>query len=426
MIPGTGAETAIIKRLGREAGFDLVRIAAATALHQERARYLRWIEQGRQGEMRWITPDWADRSSDPGRTLPEARAVICVGLAYWKGAPPADASSSGRVARYAWGRDYHAVLGEQLQLYAAALRERFGGEHRWLVDTGPLMDKAIAARAGLGWYGKNTNLLTERFGSWVVLGEIMTTLAIEPDAPLRRDCGACRLCLLACPTGALGPDYSIDSRKCISYLTIEHRGAIAPELRPSMGSWVFGCDICQDVCPPAMQPYLRTPSQRRAWARGVRRQIGRPGRETSDVDQTDDRDAQREPAVGNPLFATGTRPALDLTWLLQITHEEYVGAFRGTAMRRAKAWMLRRNAAVALGNVGGPGALPALARALETDEHPIVRGHSAWALGRLACRHDVDVSNVLESALETESDASVRREIEGALGVVSAQPRASV
>jgi epoxyqueuosine reductase len=273
------------------------------------------------------------------------------------------------------------------------------------------MDKALAARSGLGWYGKNTNILTEEYGSYVLLGEIITTLEIPPDAPVHRDCGSCRLCVVACPTGALGPDYSIDSRRCISYLTIEHRGPIAVELRPLMGAWVFGCDICQDVCPPSNEPYLRSEEEKARWRAGLRAVV-------------------RDGTVAKPQHpageGTGTlvdsagRQSVDLIQLLRLTHGEYLDLFRGTSIRRAKVWMLRRNAAIALGNTGGEEAIGPLEAAMRTDEHEVVRGHAAWALGRIACRTGQPVHAALERALESEADLQVRREIEAALQAGSA------
>lgn len=402
-----------IKRLGRDRGFDLVRIASASPLLAEGQRYVEWIEDGRQGHMQWITREHAERCARPRDVLPGARSVVCVGLSYWDGPRP-HAFQRGSVARYAWGRDYHEVLNEKLEAFADDLRQSFGGQYRWHVDTGPLMDKALAARAGLGWYGKNTNILTERLGSFLFLGEIVTSLALESDPPLDRDCGTCRLCVVACPTGALGPDYTMDARKCISYLTIEHRAAIPRELRPRMGSWVFGCDICQDVCPPAMGPHLSGPAERRAWARATRAVLGwtRGDGETVDLNH--------EP----PGRAPSTTPrsgrdhrSLDLFWLLRLTHEEYLDAFRGTAVRRAKVWMLRRNAAVALGNVGDENAIGPLLIAAATDEHPLVRGHAAWALGRLEERlHPGGVVEKLRELFTRETDASVRDEIGFAVG----------
>lgn len=400
--------SARVKELGREAGFDLVRIVSVQSLEIERGRYLAWIGEGRQGEMRWMTPDRAVRSSHPRTVLSDARSIISVAMEYGGGLPPAARHLTGRVARYAWGADYHQVLGEKLQLFSAALQDEYGGQHRWYVDTGPLMDKALAVRSGLGWYGKNTNILTERFGSWVVLGEIVTTLGIEPDASLNRDCGACRLCSVACPTGALQPDYSIDARLCISYLTIEHRGPIPRELRASMGNWVYGCDICQEVCPPSQKPYLASSEDSAQWKTLVRGYVGRE-------DSTDSKDLEiRQPV--DPENGTGAHATYDLIWLLKLTHEQYLAAFRGTAVRRAKVWMLRRNAAVALGNSGNAECVAPLLGALGGDEHPVVRSHAAWALGRLSSRlPSVVVKEQLVNALACEAEEQVREEIEAAI-----------
>lgn len=409
-----GAE-ALVKNLGHDCGFGLVRIGPASEMHRERTRYLQWIADGRHGEMRWIDRRWALKASAPHSAIPDARSVISVGFPYWHGFRPKGDPTRGKIARYAWGQDYHRVLGERMQRYATRLNDELGGRHHWYVDTGPAMDKGLAARSGLGWYGKNTNILTEQFGSFVLLGEIITSLALEPDSPLGKDCGSCRLCLLACPTRALGPEYSIDSRKCISYLTIEHRGSIPVELRSAMGAWVFGCDICQDVCPPTMRPYLRDPEERRAWAEEVRGYIAGVPSNTVSAAPVENGDA---PVTSeNPLFVHGTRPDVDLVWLLRLSHEKYLEAFRGTAIRRAKVWMLRRNAAVALGNVGEAWAIEPLRRALTKDDHPMVRGHAAWALGRIAERLELTaLRDVLTVALSVERDPEVRRELEMAAG----------
>jgi epoxyqueuosine reductase len=393
----------------------------ARGMHVARARHLDWLAQGRQGSMSWMTPQRAARSASPDAVLPEARSVLTVGLAYWNG-PRSDApQSSGRIARYAWGRDYHKVIGRMLGDLGSALRSEFGGAYRWYVDTGPAMDKAMAAEAGLGWYGKNTNILTERFGSWVLLGEVITTLELEPDIPIPRDCGPCTLCLTACPTGALGPEYTIDSRKCISYLTIEHRGPIPRELRAKMGDWVFGCDICQEVCPPSMAPYLPSSAARRSWAAEVRATIRAEPGGISAV-------GTEAPDPGSSLlFEKGLRQAVDLRRLLFLCTEDYHELFQGTAVKRAKIWMLRRNAAVALGNVGGPEAVEALAEALYRDEHSLVRGHAAWALAQIAIRSGgrPRVLNILAMARGAESESVVFEEIDQAIAEIDASEAAT-
>jgi epoxyqueuosine reductase len=284
------------------------------------------------------------------------------------------------------------------------------------VDTGPLMDKALAVQAGVGFYGKNTNVLTERYGSFVFLGEIVTTLHLTPDRPLSQSCGACRLCVMACPTGALGPEYTIDARLCISYLTIEHRQAIPRELRAKMGNWVYGCDICQEVCPPTVLPHFQNEDERRGWARSLR-------------DIVQGASSGMEEVVPHELHAS-VRPAahetLDLQWLLALDHATYLSAFRGTAIRRAKVWMLRRNAAVALGNVGSAADIPFLVDAMLGDEHPIVRGHSAWGLGRIAQRLRLrSVDGMLQAALDSEMDDGVRDEVIFAASMATADQPSS-
>lgn len=417
--PGGGLER-VVKRLGREVGFDLVRIGPAGDMHRERSRYLEWIADGRQAGMRWITPDRAVRASSPGTLLPDAQAVISLGLAYGSGLRPRAPAGTGHIARYAWGEDYHRVLGDMLKEYRTRLATHFGGEYRWYVDTGPAMDKAFAQRSGLGWYGKNTNILTQQFGSYVLLGEVITTLALRPDPALNRDCGSCSLCMAACPTGALGPDYTIDSRKCISYLTIEHRGPIPLELRPVIGRWVFGCDICQDVCPPTNAPYLGSAAERRRWAAEARRAVAnarsRPGPDEAagDVEQEAPEGERR---YRTRLYAENVRTDVDLKWLLRLSHDEYVNTFRGSSIRRAKVWMLRRNAAVALGNTAGADAMPALWTAMLHDAEPAVRGHAAWAIAQIARREKLDITDELSAALPKEADETVRVEIDAALSL---------
>jgi epoxyqueuosine reductase len=401
--------SARVRQLGRAAGFDHVGIATAAPFEVERSRYLEWLDGGRQGDMQWMNPERAERSSDPGCALPGATSIISVGMSYWHGRRPPRPANGGLVARYAWGRDYHVVLGDRLAALVSSLETEFDGSHRWYVDTGPMMDKAVAARAGVGWYGKNTNILTPSGGSWVLLGEILTTLELAPDVPIKRTCGSCSLCTIACPTGALGPDYSIDSRKCISYLTIEHRGKIPVELRTRMGAWVFGCDVCQDVCPPSAEPHLRSREERVQWAREVRRSL--QGRE-----ETTEVQASNVSLASGPLHGDGVRPYVDLFWLLTLSHAGYLEAFRGSSIRRAKVWMLRRNAAVALGNVGGEDALGPLLTSVSGDEHPVVRGHAAWAVLRLSERGKCAAPrDALKQAYAVEQDADVRNEILAAL-----------
>jgi epoxyqueuosine reductase len=233
------------KALALELGFDLVAIGPADP-PEHGAALRRWVEAGHAATMGYLKRRLEERL-DPRRVLPGARSVLCVALNYYQG-EPADASWRP-VARYAWGRDYHDVIAPRLERLAAHLAEAGGARSRGYVDTGPVLERDLAARAGLGWVGKNTMLLHPRLGSWFFLGVLLTTAELARDAPLADRCGSCRACLDACPTGAFVAPYVLDARRCISYLTIEHRGDIDPDLQPAMAGWQFGCDICQDVCP---------------------------------------------------------------------------------------------------------------------------------------------------------------------------------
>ena len=237
--------TESVKALALELGFDLVATGPADP-PEHGAALRRWVEAGHAATMGYLARRLEERL-DPRRVLPGARSVLCVALNYYQG-EPADASWRP-VARYAWGRDYHDVIAPRLERLAAHLAEAGGARSRGYVDTGPVLERDLAARAGLGWVGKNTMLLHPRLGSWFFLGVLLTTAELASDAPLADRCGSCRACLDACPTGAFVAPYVLDARRCISYLTIEHRGDLDPDLQPSMAGWQFGCDICQDVCP---------------------------------------------------------------------------------------------------------------------------------------------------------------------------------
>jgi epoxyqueuosine reductase len=240
-----------IKQWGQEGGFDLVGIAPAeTAGHQDYFR--EWLRSGCHGGMAYLARE-PDKRVDPRKLLPWARSVICVAANYYPGSPTRDLREKtfGRVARYAWGRDYHQVIKERLHRLAERIQKAAGRgvQSRCFVDTGPIMEKQHSARAGLGWIGKNTLLLNEKFGSWLALGEIVTDLELECDRPVENRCGDCRRCVEACPTGALTGPYQLDARRCISYLTIETGAEIPREFAAKMGNWFFGCDVCQEACP---------------------------------------------------------------------------------------------------------------------------------------------------------------------------------
>ena len=244
---------AVVKEYALELGFDLVRVTSAQEFAQDRKVTLERLRAGLMDGLPWFTESRVERGSDPSALLPEARSVICLGLNYYQQADDAtrDQRPAGRVAVYAWDTDYHKAMKRMMRSYVDGLRARLGREFaaRWYVDDGPMLDRAAANRAGLGWFGKNTNLLTPSHGSWVFLGQVVTGLELEPDSPLKKTCGSCVRCIEQCPTAAITEPYTIDNTRCISYLTIENRGEIPLDLRPQMGDWVFGCDICQEVCP---------------------------------------------------------------------------------------------------------------------------------------------------------------------------------
>ena len=288
------------------------------------------------------------------------------------------------MARYARGRDYHNLMGKRLKKLARRVREAFPGtDTRVYVDTGPVLERELAARAGIGVAGKNTNLLSRDLGSWFLLGEVFTTLDLAPAAqPLADLCGRCTLCLDACPTGALPEPYRLDANRCISYWTIEHRGAMPAAVRRWMDDWVFGCDVCQEVCP---------------WNVRFEGRADRGG---------------REPADHPDLRLPAQRRELDLVGLLGMGRVEYEERFRGSAMKRARLEGLKRNAAVAMGNRGEARYVDALGRALREDGDAMVRGHAAWALGEIGGARAVEE---LEEALRAETDGGVRKEIDAAL-----------
>ncbi len=367
-----------VKSLAAELGFDLVGITSAEPFREAEEITLERVREGLMDGLPWFHEARVKRGCNPREILPGARSIIAVAMSYMAEDPPQESDSPtprGKVARYAWGQDYHKVMERRLKLLAQRLSESLEQpvQARIYVDTGPMLDRAVAERAGIGWFGKNTNVLTRSHGSWVFLGQIITDLELEPDAPSRKTCGQCRICIDDCPTGAIIAPYVLDNTKCISYLTIELRGSVPRGLRPLVGDWVFGCDICQDVCP-----------------------VNRKAQPT------------REPAfqVGEHGFT-----ALELLPLLQITEEEFRERFANSPVRRAKRAGMLRNVCVALGNIGDPTAVPALVEALG-HELPLVRGHAAWALGAIG---GPEAEAALRDALALETDAEVRGEIQEAL-----------
>src|SRR6266571_1862568 len=379
----------------------------------------------------WFTAERAEVSCHPDALLPGAQSIITLAMCYLSEQPGEtfDSVPRGRISRYGWGDDYHEVIKARLEQFTAWLREYARKEisndveTRLFVDTGRMVDRAVAQRAGLGWYGKNTNILTKGWGSWVFLAEIVTNLPLQTDTPLKTSCGNCEICLHACPTQALPAPYVLDNTRCISFLTIELRGSIPLELRPLMGNLIFGCDICQEVCPvnivaekrlglrQTSSTQLPTPST--VGARFIAPQGDGRMPTPSTVGarfiapQGDERGHLREQF--RPRSTGGTSP--ELIPLLSLTEEQFRERFCHSPIRRTKRRGLLRNVCVALGNSGDPQAVPALIGALR-DHEPLVRGHAAWALGRIGGE---EARQALQDALQEEEDGEVRKEIRYAL-----------
>ncbi len=337
-----------------------------------------WLQSGRHGEMAYLASERSlARRADPRQVLPECRSILVLGAPYPGGDGSSPPSANGRIAAYAWNDDYHAVLVVRLQALVAFIETLAGHPvpNRWYTDSGPVLERDLAQRAGLGWIGKNTCLINPRLGSYFLLAEILLGLELEPDLPMLADhCGSCRRCIEACPTTCILPDRTLDAQRCIAYLTIELKGPIPLELRPLMGDWVFGCDICQQVCP---------------WNRFAVQ-------------------AQDMPPVTAPFSDLGLTP------------QAFNRKFKSNPIRRSKRRGYLRNLAVAAGNqamisIGGKCILvleSLLIRALDSDPEALVRAHAAWALGQI---NTFQTRRALESALEQENDAQVLAEIDLAL-----------
>ncbi|HMD49430.1 MAG TPA: tRNA epoxyqueuosine(34) reductase QueG [Bryobacteraceae bacterium] len=332
-----------VKAAARECGFDLVGVARAEPLLEDTRRYLDWVERGMAGAMGYLTDRRAQVRTDPRLLLASARSIVSVGKLYNR--PEARSmdwtdTDRGWVSRYAWGDDYHDVMRAALEQLAG----RLGAAHEYkiCVDTAPLLERSYARQAGLGWIGKNTCLINQEIGSWIFLGEILTSLELEPDAPPPDRCGTCTRCIDACPTDAIAPGgYRIDARRCIPYFTIELRGSVPEEMRAGIGQHVFGCDICQDVCP---------------WN-------------------------SRAPVAGEPAFEPRHfAPALED--LAALTPEEFREMFRSSPIQRAKYAGFLRNVAIAMGNSGQAKFREPLER-LAAFPDELVAEHARWALGRL-------------------------------------------
>jgi epoxyqueuosine reductase len=326
-------------------GFDAVGFATADLSEEARARLAEFLAQGWHGDMGWMV-EKADRRGDPQTLWPDARTVVVLGLSYAPGEDPRrllDHPDRGIVSVYARGRDYHDILKGRLKQLGSWMHHRFQADIKVFVDTAPVMEKPLAAKAGLGWQGKHTNLVSRRHGSWLFLGEIYTTLDLPPDPPEPDRCGQCRRCQDVCPTNAFPEPYRLDARRCISYLTIEHKGPVDPELRPLLGNRIYGCDDCLSVCP---------------WNK-----FARPTREA------------------------GFLPRIELTAprladLAQLDDAAFRQIFSGSPIKRIGRDRFVRNVLYALGNCGDARQLPVVARLLD-DPSDVVRDAAHWAYQRL-------------------------------------------
>src|SRR5262245_7519923 len=363
-----------IKEAAQQQGFSLVGISPVTSPPHE-STFAQWLREGLGGEMAYLERTEALRR-DPSELVPWALSIISVGINYYKPLPRplVSGGTRGWISRYAWGDDYHEVVKKKLADLLARIRQIVPEplEGKIFVDSGPVLEREFAGVGGIGWIGKNTQLISPRHGSWFFLGELFLSVKLAYDRAIADRCGRCDLCLKACPTGAFIGPYVLDARRCISYLTIELKGAIPQHLRPLIGNHVFGCDICQEVCP-------------------------------YNVKAGTSREAAFAPREG--LYAPQLIPFLSLS------ADEFQRRFAGSPVLRAKRRGFLRNVAVALGNLKSPEAVPALVNALE-DEDALVRSHAAWALGQIGSR---EALQALAQRVAREGDAEVQAEIRQAL-----------
>ena len=365
-----------IQAYANEIGFELVGIIPAA--HSETiGRYREWIENGYAGKMHYLEKHLSLKT-DVRQLLAEAKSVISLAMNYYTLDPPkalAQDPGRGQISRYAWGDDYHELIRERLLELVTFIKQTAESElkTRVCVDTAPIIEREYAQKAGIGWIGKNTNLIHWRSGSWYFLAEVLVNIALESDTPeLRGSCGTCTRCIEACPTDAIVEPNLLDSRLCISYLTIELKESIPKALRPEMGNWIFGCDICQEVCPWNSKAVPTT----------------EPGFQPRDGNLTP-----------------------KLLSLVGMTQEEFSRRFKGSPIKRAKRRGFLRNVLVAIGNWGTQRAVPALKDALADDES-LVRSHAAWALGRIG---GDAAKRTLQKRLTVETEQDVITEIQDAL-----------
>ena len=365
-----------VKNLGLKSGFDLVGITSATKFMRDEKASIERVRSGLMDGLPWYTEDRVKKANSPGLLLENAKSVISLAISYNTKEYKNKNKIAGKVARYAWGEDYHHVIKERLRCFIKDLKLLVGEDvkTRMFVDDGPMNDRAAAERAGVGWFGKNTNILTQTYGSWVFLSQVITDIELIPDLPLNKTCGSCVICIEECPTGAIVAPYVIDNTKCISFLTIELRGSIPRELRHLMGDWIFGCDICQDVCP-----------------------------------------VNRKAVVSlDPKFTRLHEfSAMDLRPLLDLSEDEFNKIFKGSAIKRAKISGFQRNVCVALGNIGDQIAVPALGKVIKIGYPDLVRSHAAWALGRIGGK---EAMKILKTQSNLDQNPEVLEEIREAIG----------
>jgi epoxyqueuosine reductase len=370
-----GEAKRILEERARDAGFDLVGVTRADPLEVGGQRLQEWQEAGMAADMGYMRRP-VELLSDPRKLQKSAKSVVSLGVSYYPGEHPENTGDGGRVARYAWGRDYHEIIKERLFRLRKGLEAELGVriKARGFTDAVPLLERSAAQHAGLGFFGRNSCLINDRVGSYFFIADLVVDLYLEPDSPGTGTCGRCTRCMDKCPTGAIRAPGVVDARLCISYLTIENRGEIPRDLRPLVGDWAFGCDICQEVC-----PYNKRKATRSRW----------------------------------PEFAeeAGAGPYLEIEDVLGIrTDEEFERRFAGTPLSRPGRAGLLRNCCVAAGNLGFEKAVPALVRCLREDSSPLVRGHAAWALGEVG-----GAETALRDAAERESDPWCLEEISLAL-----------
>ncbi|HWB05732.1 MAG TPA: tRNA epoxyqueuosine(34) reductase QueG [Verrucomicrobiales bacterium] len=345
--PDLVASAESVKEIAGLLGFDDCRIAAVTGPAPHGEAFRQWVNAAEYGDMTWMAKAPA-RRMDPREVLPDVRSVVTVALNYYRRTPVERAEEDGargRIARYAWGDDYHDVMDSKFRDLAAALEE-MGGKQRFYVDTGPVLERDWASAAGLGWNGKSTVQIHPKLGTWTFLGEILTTLPLAPDPPSRDHCGTCTRCITACPTAAITAPHHVDARRCISYLTIEHKGSIPEEFRRAIGDRIYGCDECLDVCP---------------WNRFAKE--------------------SREAAFAARSFVAGWT----LREFLSLTDAGFRELFRWSPIKRIKRAAFLRNVCIALGNTGDASDLPALEAAAQKEE-PLVSEHARWAVAEIQQR----------------------------------------